>query len=684
MASSAILRNGSPQPVFYGTDDQSIPPLVPEPVVSPIHQPLMFTFASRGDHKNAYTVLGDSLLSMYGRDVVDVTSDYATFNTPFLKMFNEEANAMMVQRLVPEDADTATLRLYAEVYVDKVPIYERAADGSIVYSPTDGKPVKTGEKNGVRIVWRVAPFAADPFKQGVIFTGTIVGSDGKKSMIYPVMDLPCSFIGKKGSDIGIRLSAPNAKSSTPVDSAICAAIGSRLLTVQFVERDDVNSTPVVTKTLDGAASVTVSLKKGAYYRDMRLNLDIEKVLVKSYRNMNPDVGLPPDLGPVEDLFIYRNNLEAVLTQANASLDQGFGSDVYLVDIFTGLDVDGNPYNGLLVDAGTLGGEVFTEAHTHYLLGGSDGTMTNDTFDALVRQEMNSFGSGTVDYLDIARYPCTHLWDTGFSTQTKVSLARFIGLRPDTNLTLVTHVYNKGVNDMQTENSMKIALAGFARAYPESQRYGTPACRAIVVGHSYLLNDSEYTERVPVAYSLAKFIAKYAGAQEGKFKAEFRFSRGELAVVTEGYDINLRYKTPDAYSSDWETGLINVRSFDQQRFFFPALQTVSPNDRSILNGWINALIIGDLERVADRVWREVSGASDLTNAEMIKMVNEKIIQKTEGKYDGVVDIVPDAYFTAADLSNGYSITVDIHLYGNVIKTVNKYTIVAHRRSDAAAA
>ena len=166
MASSAILRNGSPQPVFYGTDDQSIPPLVPEPVVSPIHQPLMFTFASRGDHKNAYTALGDSLLSMYGRDVVDVTSDYATFNTPFLQMFNEEANAMMVQRLVPDDASTATLRLYAEVYVDKVPVYERAADNSVVYG-TNGKPVQLSEKDGVRIIWRLAPFGTDPIKKGV-------------------------------------------------------------------------------------------------------------------------------------------------------------------------------------------------------------------------------------------------------------------------------------------------------------------------------------------------------------------------------------------------------------------------------------------------------------------------------------------------------------------------------------
>lgn len=679
---STILRNGSPQPVFYGTDDQSIPALVPEPVVTPIHLPLIFTFAERGDHKNAYTVSGDSLYSMYGRTVTELDNAYTTFNTPFTKMFNELANAMMVQRVVPDDATSASLRLYAETYVAKVPVYQRGDDNAIVYD-SEGKPVKLSEKDGLVIIWHVGQITAvAPYKQGVIYTGTIVGSDSKKSMIYPICDLPASFIGGKGSDIGFRLSCPNAKSATPLDSAIVSAIGARILTIQFVEREDATSSPTITRTLDGAASVSFSFKKNAYYRDMRLTLDVNKVLVKAYRNMNPSTGLPPDLGPIESFYVYDNNLTTVLTQANAKLDQGFGTDVHMVDIFTGLDVEGNPYNGLVVDAGTKGGEVFTEAHTHYLLGGSDGTMDNNTFDALVRKEMLSFGSGTVNYLDIAKYPCSFLWDSGFSTETKRACCMFIAERPDTNFVQSTHVWSRGQNDMQTENSMKIALAAFARAYPESQRYGTPCCRATIVGHSFLLNNSEYSEYVPLTYSLARMTAQYAGAGISKFNSSYRFDRGELAVITEGYDLNLTYKTPAAYSSDWETGLINARSFDTYRYFFPALNTVYSNDRSVLHGYLVAVIIGDLERIAATVWRETTGSSSMTQAELVKMVNEKIIEKTEGKYDGVVDIVPNAYFTAQDLSNGYSITVDIHLYGEVIKTVHKYTIVAHRRADEA--
>ena len=681
---NAILRNGAPQPVFYGTDDQSIAALVPEPVVSPIHLPLMFTFAERGDHQNAYVVSGDSLFSMYGTTVTDLDSEYTTFNTPFLQMFNEQANAMMVQRLLPDDASQATLRIYAETYAAKVPVYQRNADNSIVYD-LQGKAVQTGTTDGYAIVWHVGAMTAqNPIKQGVIFNGTITGSDGATSKIYPIVDLPASFFGKKGSDIGFRLSCPNAKSSTPLDSTICTAIGSRILTIQFVERDADTTSPTITRTLDGAASVSFSMKPGAYYRDMRMNLDVNKVLVSAYRNMNPDSGLPPDLGPVSDFYVYQNNLATVLGEAHAAIGGTFGSDIHMVDIYSGLDTDGNPYNGLLVDDGALGGEVFTEAHTHYLEGGSDGTMTNATFDALVRKEMLAFGEGTVNYLDIAKYPCSHLWDSGFTTDTKKALCRFIGVRPDTNVTLTTHVFDKGQNDAQTENSMKVALVSFARAYPESQRYGTATCRAQVVGHSYLLNNSPYSEFVPASYSLAKMTARYAGSGIAKFNSAYRFDRGELAVIEEGYNINLIYKTPDGYSSDWEAGLINIRSFDQYRYFFPALQTVYNNDRSVLKGYLAAIIIGDLERIAHTVWREMSGASSLTNAQMVKMVNEKIIEKTEGRYDGVVDIVPNAYFTAQDLSNGYSITVDINLYGQVIKTVHKYTIIANRRADSTAA
>ena len=177
------------------------------------------------------------------------------------------------------------------------------------------------------------------------------------------------------------------------------------------------------------------------------------------------------------------------------------------------------------------------------------------------------------------------------------------------------------------------------------------------------------------------VAQYMGAGEGKFKAANRFNRGELTIIDDGYDINLTYKEDDTYDADWKAGMNNIRNFDQYRQHFPAVRGCYPYDRSILTGFIPSFIVAHLNIVAHRVWNEVSGAQGYTDAELVQMVNEKITAKTSGRYDGIVDITPEAYFTAEDKANGFSIHIKIHMTGDVMDTVGQFTIVAHRRSEA---
>ena len=678
MAFNTVPRNGSPMAVFYGADDRSIPPLVLTPVQKSIHLPLSFTFSSRGDHENAYVVAGDNLFSMYGRDVLNYDSKYTTINTPFMKMFNELANPQMVQRLVADDAEWATLRIYAEVFTGKVPTYERLPNGEYKYDAT-GKKIKTGEVSGLNVIWRVAPFTADaPIRQGKTFAGTKTNIDGTKSTIYPIIDMPASFIGAGGSDFGFQLSCPNAKSAVRVDPSVSQAMGARVYHIQFNERLTENDSGTPVKTRNGATFVPVAFKKGAYYQPLRQHYDFRRNLIKSYRNMNPAPGMVPDLGPVKDFYVYDSNLETVLTAAAAVAGTEYVAEPYMVDIFSGLDVYGNPYNGLVVDNGTEGGELFTESHTHYLKDGSDGTMNNAVFDELVQREMLAFGVGKVNYLNMQKYPCSFIWDAGYTTDTKEALCNFMGRRPDTITVLSTHVYDEGANNQATEDSMKVALAAMLRAFPESIRYGTPAMRGAVVGHSMLLNDESYGERVPLTYSLAKFMARYAGSQIGKFRSEFRFDRGELAIIEDGYDINLPYKTGEAYEGDWDAGLINIRSFDQYRYMFSAARTIYPYSSSVLVGLLPATVIGDLERVCGDVWAETAGSQSLTEGQLEKLVTDKINTKIIGKYDNVTNPVPRAFHTEEDRSNGNTISVEVTVPASPTHTINKYTIIATRR------
>ena len=676
-----ILRNGTPRSIHFGTDDQSLTELVPTPVETPIHLPIMYGFFSRGDENNSYMVLGDSLFSMYGRDALELDSAYTTFNTPYMALFNNLANAMYVQRLRPDDAETATARLYVEVVAAKVPVYERDEFGGLVLD-SQGKPVQTGTKDGHLFIWHVIEFpkvegVVQGVKQGTVYQGTRVGSDGKKSMLYPILDLAAGSFGKFGSNTGFRLSCPNAKSGNGVNSDMVNDVGARVYTIQFVERTEAGASPSILRDLDGATNVSFCFKPGAYYRDMKLTLDYQRVVLPAYRKMNPANGLPPTLGPVSDFYVYQDHLETVLAIAAADVGE---TDIYKVDIFTGVDMDGNPYNGLVVDSGANGGAVFTEANTHYLQGGSDGTMGNEQYDKLVRRELANFGNGTVTWKDMSRYPVTAFWDSGFSTETKAEMAQLTKL-PNLHVESALHVFGSKAYDMQTENAMRNYVSSIIRSIPESERYGTPSVRASITGHSMLLNDVSYYERVPGNYPLARMVAQYMGAGEGKFKAANRFNRGELTIIDDGYDINLTYKEDDTYDADWKAGMNNIRNFDQYRQHFPAVRGCYPYDRSILTGFIPSFIVAHLNIVAHRVWNEVSGAQGYTDAELVQMVNEKITAKTSGRYDGIVDITPEAYFTAEDKANGFSIHIKIHMTGDVMDTVGQFTIVAHRRSEA---
>lgn len=681
-----ILKNGTPQAILHGVDDQSIPPLVLKPVTTPIHLPLSFTFASEGPENQAFRVSGDNAKALYGRDIFALDSDFATFNTPFISMFNENANTQMMQRVVPDDAAAASIRVYIEMLKTDVPVFEREDDGSYKYGP-DKQPVQTGTVPGVTFTLHTGMFSAESglYKQGKTFEGSQTGSTGEKSRIFPIFDFPASSRGRRGNDRGFRLACLNAKTISAVDPDMVSSMGARTFSFQAIECQVPGLSPSIVRTLDGSTSLLCAFKPNAYYRGAKMKLDAEKILIPAYRNMNPEPGMPPVLSAFEGMHVYRSNLELCLNEVKTVLNsEAAGAagieDIYMIDFLTGLDIDGNPYNGFIVDNGAQGGVVFSEKHNHYMTGGSDGTLTNEMFDQLVRKEMLTFGDGAVNYLDMLRYPCRFIWDSGYSMETKEALCNFMARRKDTVVGLTTHVFGRAANDMQTENSMKIALEAMLAANPESPKYGTAAFRGFVMGHSYLLHGSQWEHRVPALYTLANYTSKYAGAGEGGFNPAARFDRGEFALVTEGYDINLSYKPLSTYSSDWEAGLINIRSFDEYRFFIPALYTVYPNDRSILNGYLNSIIAADLEGVAQRAWAEMSGSQSLTDGQIAKMVREKILAAVKDKYDNVVTIEVEPYFTDQDKSNGYSISVDIIMKGNVIKTVHQYTIVAKRRED----
>ncbi|EKG5865423.1 hypothetical protein O3354_002687 [Salmonella enterica subsp. enterica serovar Newport] len=678
-----IPRNGAPLNNKQGWQDNSVPELVRTPTGDAIHKPLIFTFAARGVDNEAFPLTGDNALSLLGRNVFDLRGPYATFNTPYQAMFNANANECMYQRLIPEDAKTASVRVFADVLETKVPSYERDGNGIVQYD-NSGKPKIKEQVDGLVIVFRsvVIDETTPAIGAGVVIEGTMTGEGGTKSKLYPLFDIAGPYAGADVNGFGFKLIPLSEKSSPALTSSYQNEVGGRVYTLQWFETLAGVTSPVVWKTLTGMSSINFSFKPDAYYQPMRTQLDFEVVVADAYRQTMPDIGELPDYGPFEQFYLYRENLETVLGLAQAAITTDAPADPYMVDIFGGYDLLGQPYDGLQVNPATETGKVvFSASNIHYLQGGSDGTMNNDVYDELVRREMLLFpDGGKVRYDNELKYSLGCFWDSGFSFDTKAALVNFIGRSRNTFLTLATHVYNQGRNDEQAEESAKIALIELITAVPESAYYGTPAARGMVTGQSAFIKNSSYKKPVPMNYSLANFFSKYLGAGDGRAKPAYRFSRGELTIIEDLTDLSMPWKGNEVYASDWDVSLITARSYDYYRLFIPAIQSIYSEDRSVLNNALFNFMMTYVYRVSDRVWADMSGEAAMTDDERAKMIENKIIERLEGRLDNVAVVTPKAYFTADDKSNGYSVTLDLIAEGGVLLTQFNTTIKVYRRES----
>jgi len=184
--------------------------------------------------------------------------------------------------------------------------------------------------------------------------------------------------------------------------------------------------------------------------------------------------------------------------------------------------------------------------------------------------------------------------------------------------------------------------------------------------------------VPFGYSLANMFSKYAGAKNGMYNPSFRFNRGEKTIIEDLERVTMPWKGNEVYASDWDVSLVTCRSYDYYRQFIPAVQSVYSEERSVLNNGLFDFTMAYVYRVTDRVWAAVSGEDRMTRDELAKDVEKKIIEALEGKLDGVAVVTPRAYFTAEDISHGYSITVDLRCEGNVLLTQFNTTIRVFRK------
>lgn len=255
MTTTAIV-NGAPFTNLLGTDDVSTRTLVLEPEAIPSHLAKVYLYTQTGPVL-PQLVVGDSRLLMYGEDSFDVRKKWATHATVLSNYIDAEANAQMIERMIPADAPPpANIRYCLDLLKAKVPEYKYNPDGSITVDET-GAPVPTGEM----IDGYIGKWVTEYIKPGLDGESTFgkgtqkpgdqtSAADATQSIRIPMWDVETPHVGEFGNNAGLRFWAPTASSGVPVDTRLIRDAMVYPLRASVLRRASVNVTPKVMVTTD--------------------------------------------------------------------------------------------------------------------------------------------------------------------------------------------------------------------------------------------------------------------------------------------------------------------------------------------------------------------------------------------------------------------------------------------------
>lgn len=691
--------NAAPYADLQGIQDVSGRPPVIEPESLPTHLPHIFVYAQKGPTE-PQLVSGDSLSSIFGDATLDTRSPYFNHQSVLANLLQGDANALMLQRVLPTDiGPKARLLISLDYVADQIQLYERNADGSYARDQNGNKIPLTGSNStapGYKAKWVVNTWLtgtnAEAFGQCQKRVGSLVSSTSAQSQIVPVMELEVYWFGSYGNGIGVRFTAPTTLSSNPANDALVEAIQSYMYRLQIFQRPDATTLPTTVKNLNGEDYVEFSFNPNAYDAiGADASVAIGDVLLPSYSNTD-EPGTPPTYGPFGQLHVYQDNLLSIL-EAVGTAELPFGllgegqttitadsPNLHMVNPFGATDITGVPYYTLALIGPEDNGVFWNDISTQFAAGGTDGTMSDALFDQLVKTQVTNYGSGDWPLLDDARYPQSCIYDTGFPLATKLAMIPVLGKRKDMYVVLSTQDISLPQNTAAVESSIAVSLKTAARNYPESAILGTSVCRAVVIGNSGYLLNSKYKKLLPLTLEFAHKCAIWQGSGDGTWKPGLGYDTPNNNRLTLFRGVNVTFKEATVRNKDWANGLVWAQTYDRRSNFWPAVQTVYDDDSSILNSAVNMQIAVELEKVAQRTWRDLTGVGGLTADQFIERSNQLIDERTTGRFDNRATIVAETYYTAGDVQRGYSWACKIHMYGANMKTVGTYTIVAHRQSD----
>jgi len=697
-----LFANASPEYILLGADDKGSRALPITREAIPQHVPLIYTFARKGTTKRIFAPGANAVLT-YDAETFNPDGIYFNHATRLAASMSGAANACMYQRIVPTDAGIkSNIALYVDVLAMQVPNYVRNSFGDKVIDSGTNLPIvdattPTIAGHEIKFITEVVPSGT----LGALATKTGTMVDGvNSSTMYPIMELRAAYQGEYYNNIGFAI---ESLLGDAVDTAVINSSKSLPYKLALFTRHNSAAAPQTLRSLYGEPSVTFTLKPGVKHPLTKLKIDANSVFKDNWFN-ETDPLKTIRYNDYEGMHVYTAYLESVLTSIMAlekshvsttpatwhdtlsaatigwfdytTADQAaLDSETYLINLFTCKSTKGKDYFTVInsTAAPTLAAgqkEVFVSKDSPvFLSGGSDGTLTNAMFESQVSIELDKYLDVNSQVMDNAVNVETHLYDSGFSVPLKGKLLNFLAVRKDTVVVLGTHeaTSTKNVLSLADTRAIAVTLKTQAKLFPESDFFGTPVARAVIVGGAYKLFDDLNGDYNTLVYEIAIKSARMMGAGNYLWKEVYNFDHGPAAVLKYGFDYQPSFIPSGIKPTLWNAGMVWAQPKDRSTDFIPAVQTVYDDDTSPLNNWYTVCGLVTLNRIASDAWREFTGTSTMTDIVFKEVVLNYLNTRIQGIFAGLMVVVPEVIITEQDALRGYSWQIRFRLYAGNMKT-----------------
>ena len=621
------IKSAFPRAILLGVDDASIQTQPLESVQDTQHIPLVFLRTPKGPEE--ITVIPTSLLTaIYGEEVTQANGIYHTHQSEVVTAAAKAGNATIaVKRILGSDAKAPSIKFYTKVVT---------------------------KDNDV--------------------SATIVNKkqDSSDSKFYELLNIDFKSKGVFGEQYGISITPADEKTQMIYASTLNGFV----YELRLFRRDPISQQRNILYTNNNDQRALFCFNpNNAYAQDNPYYLIN---VIKEQYNSDFDSNLDT-FGTVtlyEDAFAA---LHQLLKKNNLTTAENYWQyDILSAGKLT-LSKD-------LVYNFTDGNDGYATANSNYI---SMKINFLEEYDAFVYNYLTNLSEDS-DLVNMAKLPFSIIYDSGFSMRTKLALRNILRLRPDVIVGLSSFMvanhyedidgsigFEYYYNDSQ-ENAIAIAssLKSAFSLIPESQTHGTPTMRGFITIQSGINTSSSYNARQSIIIDLVEKFSRYMG-QTLRWNPQASFDTSPNNELKGWVNVNFTYRPTSLKETAWDAGIIWVENKDTSTMFYPAYQTIYPDDTSVLNNIFTVMACCYLNKLAHRTWATVSGDSKLAQAALVDKISDIIETATNGIFDNRFTIKANTYFTNADNARGYSWTTDIELAAEVAKTVGIYKITAHR-------